>query len=732
MRSLLKRRLRPFPILKQRDQSECGTACLAMILQWYGFDIVQAALRDIAGVWAYGTDLLTLARTAERFGFRADGVRMTYAHLLDVPLPLIAHYRGNHFVVVYRATDAHVWIADPAIGKEKLTKDEFLSRWNGIALLLEPPKIIEPHADVADILERYRHRQRTFRSLLASIIMERFRKPIVEILLASLLLAALGLSLPLFTQTIIDNVLVLRNNALLVAVAVAMSIIVVMQLALLYARQLLLAQTRIEFEFEFFSRFFERMLHVGQRYFDAHKREDFIQRFQENLKLRSLLSSGTVHALLDVVVILVLVPVLWFYNALLAGIATAVVILFVLTTLMFTPRLRVLQNKVFAENARTMGAFLDTLLGITTIKLLVAELPRLWHWRGIYKHTLNRVHHAMVTQARLSIVLRSLVVLGQVAIYWIGAWVSAEGRMSVGEYVAFLAIFGIVLGASNSIGELWQVLTELGVTFARLGDVLLQDPEVTSDHELRPMPRSTSIVFVNVSFSYTPHAAPVLRELSFEIPEGSRIGIIGRNGSGKTTLAKLLVRLYDDYAGSITIGGVEVRSIHPTDIRRHVVLLPQEPYIFDGTIAENIALAKPDATMDEIIWASEQAELHSDVQRLYLGYHQRVGNSGAQLSGGQRLKVALARLFLSDARILILDEASSALDALSEERIIRNLYTHFAGRTIIAIAHRLTTLQHVERILVLDGGQLVEEGSHDELLRRQGLYYQFLRTYVEV
>jgi ATP-binding cassette subfamily B protein len=161
-------------------------------------------------------------------------------------------------------------------------------------------------------------------------------------------------------------------------------------------------------------------------------------------------------------------------------------------------------------------------------------------------------------------------------------------------------------------------------------------------------------------------------------------------------------------------------------------MLPQDPYIFDGTIAENIALAKPDATMDEIIWAAQQAELHSDVQRFYLGYHQRVGNFGAQLSGGQRLKVALARLFLSDARILILDEASSALDALSEERIMQNLYTHFAGRTIISIAHRMTTLQHVDRIIVLDRGELVEEGSHEELLQRQGLYYQFLRTYVEV
>ncbi|KXB97708.1 MAG: hypothetical protein AA908_04670 [Chlorobi bacterium NICIL-2] len=732
MRRLQLRRFRPFPFLKQRDQSECGTACLAMILQWYGFENVQAALRDIAGVWAYGTDLLTLARTAERFGFRADGVRMRYQNLLSVPLPLIAHYRGNHFVVVYRATESHVWIADPGIGKEKLTKDEFLARWNGIALLLEPPPQIVPHTDVADILERYRQRQRTLGSLLRAIIIERFRRPLVEILLASLLLAGLGLSLPLFTQAIIDNVLVLGNNALLVALAVAMSIIVVMQLVLLYARQLLLAQMRIEFEYEFFSRFFERMLHVGQRYFDAHKREDFIGRFQENLKLRSLLSSGTVQALLDVVLIVVLVPVLWFYHPGLAAIATAVVFLFAVTTLLFTPRLRLLQNKVFTENARTMGAFLDTLLGITTIKLLVAELPRLWHWRSIYKHTLNRVHSAMVTQARLSIILRSLVVLGQVAIYWIGAWISAEGTLSVGQYVAFLAIFGIVLGASSSVGELWQALTELGVTFARLGDVLLQEPEVTADEDLLPMPESATVVLTSVSFSYAPQAPPVLRDISLEIPDGGRIGIIGRNGSGKTTLAKLLVRLYDDYTGSITIGGIELRSLHPAEIRRHIAMLPQDPYIFDGTIAENIALAKPDATMEEIIWAAEQAELHADVQRFYLGYHQRVGNSGAQLSGGQRLKVALARLFLTDAKILILDEASSALDALSEERIMRNLYAHFAGRTIIAIAHRLTTLQHVERILVLDRGELVEEGSHEELLRRQGLYYQFLRTYVEV
>ncbi len=727
-----RKRLASFPFIKQRDYSECGTTCLAMILRWYGLDNVQAALREIAGVWAHGTDLLTLARTAERFGLRAEGVRMRLEHLAQVPLPLIAHYRGNHFVVVYRVSPTHVWIADPASGKEKLTQQEFAARWNGIALLLEPSPILTPQTDVLEVIERYRTRQRTFGQLLRQLAWERFRRPLAEILLASLLLALLGLSLPLFTQSIIDNVLVLRNNALLVALAVAMSIIVVMQLILTYVRQLLVVQTRIEFEYEFFARFFERMLQLGQRYFDAHKREDFIQRFQENLKLRSLLSSGTVQALLDVVLVVVLTPVLWFYHSGLAAIATVVVALFALTTIVFTPRLRALQNKVFAENARTMGAFLDTLLGMTTIKLLVAELPRLWQWRGIYKYTLNKVHHTMVTQARMSIILRSLVVMGQVAVYWAGAWISADGALTVGEYVAFLAIFGIVLGASNSIGELWVVLTELGVTFARLGDVLLQEPEVRAEDQLQPMPSSAELCFSRVSFSYTPQSPPVLRDISLVIPEGARIGIIGRNGSGKTTLVKLIARLYDDYTGSITIGGVELRSIHPAALRKHVALLPQDPYIFDGTIAENIAIAKPDATMDEIIWAAQQAELHTDVQRFYLGYHQRVGNSGAQLSGGQRLKLALARLFLCDAKILILDEASSALDALSEERIMHNVYAHFAGRTIISIAHRMTTLQHVERIIVLDRGEIVEEGSHDELFQRQGLYYQFLRTYVDV
>ncbi|MCS7302932.1 MAG: peptidase domain-containing ABC transporter [Candidatus Kapabacteria bacterium] len=725
-------RAKSFPFLKQRDQSECGTTCLAMILEFYGIENVQPALREIAGVWAHGTDLLTLARTAERFGFRADGVRMRFEHLTEVPLPLIAHYRGNHFVVVYRATPTHVWIADPAVGKERLTKDEFLGRWNGIALVLEPTGTIAPHADIMDILERYRRQERSFAQLLRRIIGERFRRPIVEILLASLLLAVLGISLPLFTQAIIDNVLVLRNNALLVALAVAMTVIVLMQLVLVYVRQLLVIQSRIEFEYEFFTRFFERMIHLGQQYFDSHRREDFIQRFQENLKLRSLLSSGTVQALLDVVLIVVLTPVLWLYHAGLGAIATVVVLLFGIATALFTPRLRTLQNKVFAENARTMGAFLDTLLGITTIKLLAAELPRLWQWRGIYKYTLNNVHRTMVTQARLSIILRSLVVIGQVAIYWIGAWITSDGAMSVGEYVAFLAIFGIVLSASNSIGELWIVLTELGITFARLGDVLQQEPEVRPGDTYQPMPARTDIQLLNVSFAYTPQSAPVLRNISLAIPEGSRIGIIGRNGSGKTTLAKLLVRLYDTYTGSLTIGDVELRSIHPAEVRKHIVLLPQDPYIFDGTIAENIALAKPDATMEEILWAAQQAELHTDIQRLYLGYHQRIGNSGAQLSGGQRLKIALARLFLTDARILILDEASSALDAISEERIMRNLYTHFAGRTIISIAHRMTTLQHVDRIIVLDRGEIVEEGSHDELLARQGIYYQFLRTYVEL
>ncbi len=725
------RRLKPFPFIKQRDMTECGTTCLAMVFKHYGLFNIQAALREIAGVNARGSDLYTLSLVAERFGFQTEGARIRFEHLQQIPLPCIAHYEGNHFVVVYRATANDVWIADPASDKEKLSRQEFTAKWNGVILALEPGKEVFASRDVIEIAEQYSKRQRFVTRAFYTSLLYPFRRVLREIVMASLVMTLLALALPFLTRVVIDNVLVFQNKNLLYAILIAMLLVFVLQVILTYARHLLFAQLRVEFEFEFFSRFFRHFTQLTQSYFDSHKREDFVQRFQENLKIRNLFSAGTLQSALDVVLLAILLPILFFMNSSLAWCATVFLTLFVAATVIFTPRIRRLQEKVFQENAKTMGSFLDSLIGMPTIKLLTAETLKYWEWRHIYKRALNKVLSASQTQIVLNSILRTIIFSGQISVYWYGAWLTFHSEISIGQYIAFISVFTMMMNSATTVSDLWFVLTDLSVTFSRLNDVFMQEPERADlAAQVTELPHA-GIEMQFVSFSYDASEHYVLKNLSLSVKAGEHIGVVGRNGSGKSTLAKLLVKMYDSYQGSISVGGHELRTIHPQYLRRKVAMLPQEVHLFNGTIRENIAIANPEASMDEIIAAAKLAELHDFVSSLYLGYNQKIGESGSGLSGGQRLRIAFARLFLSNPDVIILDEASSALDAVAEQRIMENVYRHFRNSTIISIAHRLSTLQKVDRIIVLEDGSIAEQGNHAELMKKQGVYYSFVRTYVE-
>ncbi len=724
-------RLKPFPFIKQRDMTECGTTCLAMVFKYYGLTNIQAALREIAGVNARGSDLYTLSLVAERFGFQTEGARIKFEHLQKIPLPCIAHYEGNHFVVIYRATATEVWIADPASDKERLPREEFCTKWNGIVLALDPGKEVFASKDVVEIAEQYSRRQKFVTRAFYTSLLFPFRRILREIVLASFVMTLLALALPFLTRVVIDNVLVFQNKNLLYAILLAMLLVFVVQVVLTYVRHLLFAQMRVEFEFEFFSRFFRHFTQLTQSYFDAHKREDFVQRFQENLKIRNLFSAGTLQSALDVILLFILLPVLFSFHSTLALSASGFLLLFVLATLVFTPRIRRLQEKVFQENAKTMGSFLDSLIGMPTIKLLAAETLKYWEWRHVYKRALNKVLNASQTQIVLNSILRTIIFSGQVSMYWYGAWLCFQGELSIGQYIAFISIFSMMMNAASTVSDLWFVLTDLSVTFERLNDVFMQEPERADLATQLTELKSADIECVSLSFSYDQSERRALRDVNVRITAGQHIGVVGRNGSGKSTLAKLLVKMYDSYEGSISIGGTELHNLHPQFLRMKVAMIPQEVHIFNGTIRENIAMANPDATMDEIIEAARKAELHEFVTSLYLGYNQKIGESGSGLSGGQRLRIAFARLFLSNPDIIILDEASSALDVLAEQKIMTNLFEHFRNRTVISIAHRLSTLQKVDRIIVLDEGKIVESGTHQALIQQKGAYYSFVKTYVD-
>jgi len=722
-----------FPFIRQANLMECGTTCLAMIFRSYGLANVRPLLNQLAHVTQEGTNLLVLSQLAELFGFRPTGYRLKPENLQagTVPLPCIAHYEGNHFVVVYGTTASHVLLADPATGKHRMPRAEFAQKWNGVVLCLEPTDNLF-NQDALALVEQHRARRRAVVRSFYGAVLATYRRTLLEIGGASLVLQAIALALPLLTQVIIDNVLVHQNKQLLFVILLAMLGVFGLQTLFTHVRNTLLTQFKVRFELDFFSRFFDHFLHLEQRYFDAVKREELINRFKENQSIRRVLSPAVLQALFESVLVLAYVFLLFYYSGPLAALALLFISLYAFISWRFSPQLVALSNKVFNENGKAMGAFLDALLGIQTIKLLGAERLQHWKWQGQYTRTLNQVLASEQQYTRLTTVLRSVYFLSQGAVYWAGAYYAFRGHISIGQYLAFITIFLMILNALNNLTGFWLLLTELSVVFDTFNDLFAQPREEADLLAQRVRLESSEITLRDVSFGYDARQQHlILRHLNLRLAPGEFVGLVGRNGSGKTTLVKLLAKLYSNYSGEIRVGGTSLAELHPHYYRQRVCLLPQEVHVFNDTLKNNILYGNPGATMEQVIEAAKLADLYDFVKSHYLGFNLMVGENGTALSGGQRLKIAFARLFLSQPDVIILDEASSALDVETEQRIFRNLRAHFTGKTIISIAHRMATLRHADRIVVLEKGEIVEDGPHEQLMARQGVYHGFMKTYLD-
>ncbi|CCH51155.1 ATP-binding cassette, subfamily B, bacterial [Fibrisoma limi BUZ 3] len=723
-----------FPHIQQGAMMDCGPTCLAMIFKHYGVSETRHLLTRMAEITQEGTSLYALLEIAENYGFKAEGYELDYEYLQRINLPCIAHYEGQHFVVVYEATDTHVRVADPAFGKTRYTREEFCNKWSGIVLELKPTEQFYQNAELQELVqEQKKEKLSVFRQLYLPIIKEN-KRVLIEVLLFSLVLELVGLVLPLFTQTMLDDVLVNQNKKLLMGLLVGLGLVFVVQVVLTYTRSMLMVHYRFRFEMDFMSKFFERLISLKQKYYDNRKREEFMARFQEGIGIRQLTNPVIIQNFLDVAFMLIYFPLLFSFSGALGAIALACFLAYCVTTTYFIPIIKNLRSKVYHKNQASLGGFLDALLGIKTVKLLSLETYKLVKWKHVHRESINSVMHDEQKQILINSLQRLIFIFSQIAVFWMGAYEVFTGTLSIGQYMAFTSIFMTLMNAVNSVSMLWMMVTQLSVSFEKVNEIFLEEREEANyQHQVNGFSGNV-IRFENVSFRYNQRDERyVLRNVNCEIRKGERIGIVGRNGAGKSTFVKLLVNLYPEYEGKIYCDGVELREINPKVLRKHVYMFPQDTYIFNDTIKENIRCANLSATTEEVIEAAALADLHTFVKSTHVGYNQMVGSFGSNLSGGQVLKIGFARLFVTNPQpdVLILDEASSALDVETEKKILENIDRRYEGKTTISIAHRLHTLRNVDRILVFDEGTIVEEGSHKDLVAKGGIYYDFMKTYVD-
>ncbi|MBD2163427.1 peptidase domain-containing ABC transporter [Calothrix membranacea FACHB-236] len=703
-----------YPFFEQQSATDCGVACLVMLGRYWGKRFSINRLRELANVNRVGVSLRGLATAAESIGFASRPVKASLDKLAQQPLPAIAHWEGNHYIVVYEVTKKQVIVGDPAIGQRTLTHTQFQSGWTGYALLLQPTALFKESEEA----------NTPFWQLFELV------KPhwlvLLEVFIASVFIQLFGLITPLFTQLLLDRVIVQGSTLTLTAVGCGLVIFGLFRVALNGLRQYLLDHTANRIGVALMVGFIKHTFRLPLAFFESRYVGDIVSRVQENQKIQRFLTGEALSIILDLLTVFIYVGLMFWYSWQMALLALAIVPPFLILALVATPFFRRISREVFQALAKENSYLIQSLTGIRSIRSMAIEQTVRWRWEELLNNLTKKMFGGQVIGNRMQVFSSTIETLATTGLLWFGAWLVIQNQLTIGQLVAFNMLLGNVINPFQRLTVLWNELQEVIISTERINDVLAAEPEEDLHHQPRQFLSAIRghIRFENMSFRYHPDSdINVLENLSFEIQPEQTVALVGRSGSGKTTLAKLILGLYPPTDGKILIDGHDVNSLALRSLRSQIGVVDQDTFLFGGTIRENISIAVPEASLAEIIAAARLAGADEFIQQLPMGYETQIGEGGGMLSGGQRQRLAIARALLGNPRLLIFDEATSHLDAESERIIQNNLNTILCGRTSLIIAHRLSTIRNADLILVLDRGLLIESGTHDELIAKKGHYY---------
>nr|WP_242499802.1 type I secretion system permease/ATPase [Methylibium sp. Pch-M] len=661
----------------------------------------------------WSTDDLLFA--AKHLGLKGKLSRTSPDRLSLTPLPALALLRDGRTVVLAQCDGQRVLLQDPSgqlQGGRPVIEPiaVFAEQWTGELIL------VISRASVAGELAKF-----DFSWFIPSLV--KYRKLFGEVLVISLFLQLFALISPLFFQVVMDKVLVHHGLTTLDVLVIGLLVVVVFESVLTALRTYVFSHTTSRIDVELGARLFRHLLALPLAWFQARRVGDSVARVRELENIRSFLTGNALTLLLDVLFSVLFIAVMLFYSVPLTLIVLASLPLYVLLSLLLMPVLRARLNEKFARGAENQALLVESLTGIQTVKAGALEPAIARRWDD---QLAAYVSASFKTSTLASYGHEGIGLIGKLvgaATLWYGARLVMDQQLTVGQFVAFNMFAQRVAQPIMRMAELWTDFQQTGLSMARLGDILNTRTEVPPQAAAQLPPLKGRIQFDQVSFRYRPEAPPVLHGLSLDVRPGEVIGIVGRSGSGKSTLTKLVQRLYTPEQGRVLVDGIDISLIDAAQLRRQIGVVLQENLLFNRSVRENIAIADPAAPIEQVMQAAQLAGAHEFVSELPEGYDSLVGEQGSGLSGGQRQRIAIARALFTNPRILILDEATSALDYESEAILQRNMAAICRGRTVIVIAHRLSSVRQAHRIIVMDQGRIVEAGRHDELAARpQGLY----------
>jgi HlyB family type I secretion system ABC transporter len=709
------RRIRRFPHVWQVDEMDCGAACLAMVTRHFGRPVSLAHIRRLVHTSIDGTSLAGIASGAEQLGLRVRSVKASKTRLDELPLPAVCHFEGNHWVILYRADDKQVRLADPARGLAKMDRDEFVEKWSGYAALLAYGEGLDS-APVGEAKSRW-----------IWDFFRPFKKTLIWAGLLALVAAGLEMVLPVFTQIIVDDVLPAdkRDFSLLYLLLGGMAAVLVAVTGATLIQRYILSRAAVVIDGKTLDFLTGRLLELPMSYFQSRRTGDIQRRLAGMRQVRTFVVQQGVQGLTALATLSAALVLMFVYDWLLALVflATAPIYLFLMR--FSRRRLRPMFDSLEEAFGKYHSHQIDAIKGIETVKAVSGEHAfrsrMLEQFQGLSRRLFRADFTIMSYEAAIQ-----LVSIGTLMLFlFVGSLRVLGDAMTIGELVAFNALVLLANGPILIMLAIWDQLQYSSVLLNRLNDIVTEEPEQGADRSrLTPVPSLEGrIRLENIGFRYTPISPPIIEGITLEVEPGTIVAIVGRSGSGKTTLVRCLAGLLEPTEGTVYFDGVDMRTLDYRELRRHIGYVLQENHLFDDTIARNIAFGDEGMDLRRVMWAAKVANAHDFVDRLPLGYETRIGETGLMLSGGQKQRIAIARAVYARPPVLVFDEATSSLDSESERAVQSNMDEVFQGRTSFVIAHRLSTIRDADVIIVLERGKLVEQGSHEELMKRQGIYY---------
>lgn len=706
-----------FKCILQNDETDCGPSCLAAIFRKYNLKVSIATIRDIAGTDRQGTSAYGLVKVIEHFGFQQKVVEADKSVLTPkLLLPAIAHVVIDdtllHYVVITKIKEDTVVVSDPAKGIVKYKKDDFIKIWTNILILIAP----------TEESQRGNKKESTLSSFFRLLISQKWL--LLRIFILSMILTSLGIITSFYYQVIMDNVVPSLSIQTLNYVSVITLCLFLVQIGMNFFRGILIVKLEQRIDIPIMLGYYNHALILPMKFYSMRDTGEIISRFNDASNIRDIVSEASLTIMMDTIMAIVGAVVLFNCNRLLFLISVVMLILYGIIVFVYNKPIKKINRKIMEMNAKVTSQFVETINGIETIKAFNQEKNEGIKTDKLYKKFLKKVFNGGILSLSQQTVTMFVAVVGELVILWVGTACVIKGDLTLGELITFNALLGYFINPIKNLINLQPSIQTAVVAADRLGEILDIAPEYNDEQEQSDNKiRFNKISISNLDFRYGTRDL-VLRHINLEIRRGEKIAFVGESGSGKTTLAKLLVRLYEQEKGSIKLNSSNIREFSISQIRNNISYISQNTFLFSGTIKENMLLGNSDATDDDISQVCKMCGLEEYINSLPLKLNTRIEENGKNLSGGQKQRLAIARALLNNPEILIMDEATSNLDYITEKSIEKTINTFSGNMTTIIIAHRLSTIKDCDKIFVFRNGEIVETGNHKDLLNQKGYYYQ--------